>query len=179
MANVEDLNIEFYKQIKEEYRQYGFYIQTLTTMKFIAIAGVISLLITNEKMVDIFKSSLQIVSTGVLLIPITAFFIDLKVLEMTLHIRSISKFLSQKYAYTLIPEWEKMTWSKQFLQISRTSITLFTSAGISFLILWASLFLVGKVLMPEWGIFCLIGGLLFSVAGVLFTTKFFRKIWKA
>jgi hypothetical protein len=179
MKNIEELNLEFYKQLKEEYRQYGFYIQSLTNMKFVAIAGIISIFIANEKLIEILKESRSIASIGILLIPLTAFFIDLKVLEITLHVRFISKFLSEKYAQTNISDWERLVWSKQFMPLSRTYLTLFTSTGISFVILWTSLFLVGRFFSPIWATHCLVGGIIFSIAGILFTTQFFKKIWES
>ena len=51
----EELNKELYNQLKEEYRQYGFYIQTLTKMKFIAISVVISFFIVNQVAFDLIK----------------------------------------------------------------------------------------------------------------------------
>ena len=174
----EELNIELYNQLKEEYRQYGFYIQTLTKMKFIAISVIISFFIVNQVAFDLIKDNMELVSIGILLIPIVSFFIDLKILEVTLHIRSISRFLGNKFTNSsYIAEWEKYVWSKNFIVMSRTYLTVFSSAGISFIILWSSLLLVGKYLMPEWWAFCLFGGIAFSSVGIVFSIVFFRKIW--
>ena len=177
-SKMNELNIELYKQIKEEYRQYGFYIQSLTKMKFIAISSIISFFIVNQVAFDLVKGNMELVSIGVLLIPIVSFFLDLKILEVTLHIRSISKFLSEKYSTTsYISQWENYVWSKNFITLSRTYLTLFSSAGISYIILWASIVLVGKYFLRSWWTYCLIGGIVFTVAGLVFTIIFFRKIW--
>jgi len=171
-----DLNIELYRQIKDEYKQYGFYIQTLTKMKFIAIASIISFFIIDK--VNFINGNAELVAIGILLIPIVSFFLDLKILEVTLHIRSISKFLSEKFKDdSYIAEWENLVWSNNFIAMSRTYLTLFSSAGISFIILWASIFLVVKYLKQDWFNSLTILGLLFTIIGILFTVVFFKKIW--
>ncbi len=174
----DELNKELYTQLKDEYKQYGFYVQTLTKMKFIAISALISFFIVNQVAFDLIKDNMELVSIGILLIPIVSFFIDLKILEVTLHIRSISLFLADKFSNnSFIGEWEKHVWSKNFIVISRTYLTLFSSAGISFIILWSSLILVGFYLTTEWRTYCLVGGILFSIGGILFSSIFFRNIW--
>jgi|GEM_PF-6193518 len=174
----EELNIEFYKQIKEEYRQYGFYVQTLTKMKFAAIASVITFFIVNKLALGFIAGEIELVAIGILLIPVVSFFLDLKILEVTLHIRSISKFLSEKYSRdSFIGEWEDLIWSKSFITISRTYLTIFSSVGISFIILWTSIFLVAVYLKHDWRFLLVVLGILFTVGGLVFSILFFKRIW--
>lgn len=174
---MEEINIELYKSLKDEYKQFSFYVQTLTMMKFIAIASIISFYIVDLDAFNLQSENLELISVGILMIPIVCFFLDLKILEMTLFLRSVSKFLAEKYKKTYIQEWENYVWSKNFLTITRSILTIFSSVGMSFLILWASLILVGKFVISSWWNYCFITGLIFSIIGITFSCIILKKIW--
>ncbi len=173
--------VELYNNLKEESRYYISHVQTLTIMKFIAISAIISLFIVNKEFN--FESALNkiFLVIGIGLIPFVSFYLDLKVLEMTLHARSISQFIEQHYSEnSILTKWEKYIWSKDnFLPYERSRITFYTSVGSSFAILisvWAfiSFFIkIGFVLSLVIGVLVI----LIILFGSWFSYKYYLKIW--
>ncbi len=93
--------LEFYKLLKEEYMRFLTFVENLWRMKLLAIGSVVSFAILNEKILEFIASKenqsigIDLVSIGVLVIPILAFVIDLKILETALHLKNISTYLEK------------------------------------------------------------------------------------
>ena len=173
-----DFELEFYKIMKEEYRQYLTYSENLWKLKFVSIGAIISFLIFNERIFE-FLSNNDLVAIGILFIPVFAFVIDLKILETGLHLKNISNYLENNLRdVNIAQKWEKENWRGGFFRRNRSIITFFSTAGISYIILFLCFFIVSKYLIPELTYYLIVIGILALIIGFIFIVAFTKRMYK-
>lgn len=160
---------EYYKLLKEEYKHYLDQAENLWCIKFIAIAAFISLSILNEKLIEILKNhqdkANEVTALGILIVPVLAFVIDLKILETGVHLRNISEFILKHFIdLNIAQDWERENWGKNKFTTLRKWITIFLSVGISILILNICLIIVSTYIKTSWATFCTWLGILLNLA---------------
>jgi hypothetical protein len=169
---MEQIKLEHYKALKQEHQYYLTQVQQLwlfklTTLGVVLAVGVLSDRINSLGAID--KST--IIALSLISLPVVSFIIDLKVLEYSLHIKAISKHIIQHFAEEIeIHSWEERLWSKNPLTKQRTYLTIFSSVGLSILILLIA-FYFAYLLQPIWLIpliFTAVSGLLVLLLCSLF-----------
>lgn len=160
---------EVYKLLKEEYKHYLDQAENLWRTKFIAIAAFISLSLLNEKLIDILKShqdkANEVTALGMLIIPVLAFVIDLKILETGVHLRNISEFILKQFNdLSLAQDWERANWGKNKFTILRKWITLILSIGVSLVIFNFCLIIISTYIKTSWTTACTVAGILVNPA---------------
>ncbi len=150
---------ELYKLLKEEYKHYLDHAENLWRTKFIAIGAFISLAILNEKLIEILKTqpdkANEVTALGILIIPMLAFVIDLKILETGFHLKNISTYIEKHFSeLSLAQGWERENWGNNRITLFRKWITLFLSVGISLIILNFCLIIVSTYIQTSWATFC-------------------------
>jgi len=152
-----EFRLEHYKTMREEYMNLILYIQRLWNYKLSTLGAVIAISILNEKLIEIEKintgvdiDATLIISIGLLILPVLAFLIDLKIVEMGFQVKLISTHLKEKFADVAeITEWESKLWRNNSLATTRTWLSLVLYVGASMVILFLSFFTVG-ILQPTW-----------------------------
>ncbi len=162
--------------MKEEYMSFLAYVENLWKLKLLAIGAVVSFALLNN---SIPVAGINIVVAGLLVIPILAFVIDLKILETALHLKNISLYLENNLSeVTIAKNWETQNWKTGFFRTNRTFLTFLSTIGISFIIHVFCLYIVAQI-QPDWSRYCIIGGVVtFAIGGVLifiFARALFRK----
>ncbi|HRD82168.1 MAG TPA: hypothetical protein PLL53_15520 [Saprospiraceae bacterium] len=180
--NNSEKELEFYKLMKEEYMKFLTYVEELWRLKLLAIGGVVSFAILNEKILGLLIDSknigIDLVSIGVLVIPILAFIIDLKILETALHLKNISSYLENNLNEIAIAKnWEAKNWETGSYRTNRSFLTFFSTIGISLIILILCVFIVSK-LKSDWAIYCTIGGVVAFIIGGISIAIFARTLFK-
>lgn len=103
---IEELKLEHYKNLKEEYRQYLFQVQQLWVYKLSTLGVVIAAAIFNDKTTNIVDSK-SVVLASLFALPLLAFLIDLKALEVGIQAKVISDHIRQNYKnINEIYDWE-------------------------------------------------------------------------
>lgn len=177
-----ELRVEQFKGLKEEYRQYLFYIQQLWRYKFVTLGLVMSAAVLNEKIIgniDKDDNARMIAAVGFALMTAISMIIDMKTLEIGLHVRFISDFIRTHYID--VPEihlWEKTVWSGSRLSRYRTLITLWGAIGTTLAVMLASL-LICMRLMPEWKgwwiTLAVVGFVTLLIFGMVFIPRLLKK----
>jgi hypothetical protein len=154
----DELRIEHYKALKEEHRQYLFHVQQLWTYKLSALGVIIVAAILNDKIITINGVNTQLIaSVGVISLPVLSFLIDLKALEVGLHVKLISRHLQRNFSdIPEIKKWEEGLWSSNYSR-NRTFLTVFAALGTSLVVLGISAWMIYKInrdwmVYMEWGI---------------------------
>lgn len=146
---IEELKLEHYKNLKEEYRQYLFQVQQLWVYKLSTLGVVITAAIFNDKITNIVDSK-SVVLAGLFALPLLAFLIDLKALEVGIHAKVISDHIKQNYKnVNEIFDWESNLWSKKRLSRIRSALTILAAVGPSIVILIMS-FIVIYGIKQDW-----------------------------
>jgi len=168
----DELLLEHYKSMRQEYMHLMLYNQKLWNYKLSALGAVIAITIFNEKLLEIEKFNTEIlldpaliISIGLLTLPVIALLIDLKTLEMAMQMKLISNHISQKYkSIEEIKEWEDGLWKvESIVSYTRTRLSLILYVGTSVVILILSFFTVG-ILQNDWILFLiLLGGFLIAL----------------
>ena len=159
---------ELYKLLKEEYKHYLDQAENLWRTKFIAIGAFISLAILNEKLIEILKTqpdkANEVTALGILIIPMLAFVIDLKILETGFHLKNISNYIEKHFSeLSLAQGWERENWGNNRITLFRKWITLFLSVGISLIILNFCLIIVSTYIQTSWARGCIWLGIIMDI----------------
>lgn len=167
---------ELYKLLKEEYKHYLDQAENLWRTKFIAIAAFISLSLLNEKLMDILEKhqdkANEVTALGMLIIPVLAFVIDLKILETGVHLRNISEFILNHFNdLSLAQDWERENWGKNKFTILRKWTTLSLSIGVSLLIFNLCLILISTYIKTSWTTTCVLLGIIVNPTLLVVTTR--------
>ncbi|MFL5765347.1 MAG: hypothetical protein ACJ77K_15490 [Bacteroidia bacterium] len=149
MTEQQQLRIEHYKALKEEYRQYLMQVQQLWTYKLSALGAIIAAAIFNDKIIKINDNQtdipLLIATIGIISLPVLSFLIDLKVLEVGLHVKLISKHMRKSFSdVPIIQKWEIEVWLSGYSK-NRTFLTLFAALGTSLLVLGISIWIMYQI----------------------------------
>lgn len=141
---MDDLKTEHYKALREEYRQYLYQVQQHWNFKLSAIGLIILTCVFNDKIQE--KTGINadtIIAIGFCVLPVLAFLIDLKTLEVGLHVKLISDHLKKHFSeLPAMAEWEDNLWSKNKKAEWRTRLTVLSAVGTSSVILLASMLVV-------------------------------------
>lgn len=176
---MKELRIEHFKSLKEEYRQYLFQVQQLWIFKLSTLGLVIAAAIFHDKIIKIGGLDTEtIAAAGLFALPALAFLIDLKALEIGLHVKLISEHLKENF--NDVPEilvWESNFWSGKTFSLLRTIFTIITAIGTSFAVLIIS-FLLIYGFKPECGLLLLIAGIISVVIAGLVSIKIIPKLMK-
>ena len=180
-----DFRIEHYKSMREEYLQLMLYIQKLWNYKLSTLGAVTVISIFNEKLIgfekintDVALNPTLIISIGLLMLPILAFLIDLKIVEIGMQIKLISNHLLKKFSdIEEISEWERNLWPNNSIASIRSTLSLILYVGASLVILVLS-FLTVYILQPTWRIALLISGIVLILLPVIAIFTLIPKILK-
>ncbi len=190
----EALKIEVYKEMKTEFNHYLFEIQKLWNYKFLVIGAVISIAVFNNFLFPRTESSQPTMNAdperianlesiipiiGLLITPILALAIDLKTLELGLHVRVLSDNIRSAFPNQKeIQLYETNIWSSGEAK-NRAIFTLINSVGTSIIILFSAYGLV-IFLKPGWVLGVGIAGtillLLPIIVGRMFYAPLFRDL---
>jgi hypothetical protein len=164
-----ELRIEHFKALKEEHRQYLFQVQQLWLYKLSTLGVVIAAAIFNDKIISLDGIEKRtIVALGICLLPLLSFLIDLKALEVGLHVKLISQHLKEKFSdIAEIQDWEAKLWSETKFSLYRTGLTIAAALGTSLSVLLIS-FLFVYTIKPEWLLYLIIASVV-SVSAVIVT----------
>ena len=171
----DELRIEQYKALKEEYRQYLVQVQQLWKYKFATLGAIISVAVLNDKILSSLRdtptgianhSVLIIILWGFALMPLLSLVIDLKMYEIGLHVRSISNFLRTHYPESEIHAWESQVWIGTKESKTRTILTLAGALGTSALIILSS-WIISFQLIPGYKTILMIWYIMLS-CGLIF-----------
>lgn len=139
-----DLKTEHYKALREEYRQYLNQVQQHWNFKLSAIGVIILTCVFNEKIQE--KTGFDtdtIIAIGFCVLPVLAFLIDLKTLEVGLHVKLISDHFRKHFSeIPAMADWEENLWGKNEMAGWRTRLTILSAVGTSAVILLVSLLVV-------------------------------------
>jgi len=190
----EALKIEVYKEMKTEFNHYLFEIQKLWNYKFLVIGAVISIAVFNNFLFPRTESSQLTMNAdperianlesiipiiGLLITPILALAIDLKTLELGLHVRVLSDNIRSAFPNQKeIQLYETNIWSSGEAK-NRAIFTLINSVGTSIIILFSSYGLV-IFLKPGWALGVGIAGIILLllpiIVGRIFYAPLFRNL---
>jgi hypothetical protein len=176
---MDNLRIEHFKALKEEHRQYLFHVQQLWLFKLSTLGAVIATAIFNNKIIEVSGLEKQtIIAWGLISMPLLAFIIDLKVLEVGLHVKLISQHLKEKFSDSPeIHDWETKLWSGTQFSVARTRLTIIAALGISLLVLLVSLIIIYG-LKPNWLPFLISAGVILPAIGVYISLRIIPKLIK-
>ena len=173
------VELEFYKIMKEEYRHYLEVFENLWKLKLLTIGAIISFALLNEKVMKLFDNN-DLVALGVLVIPILAFLIDIIILGIGFHLKNISHYLHENLkALPIAKNWEQVNWEWKGNSFSkyRSIITLWGTVGISFTIHLICLITVALFLKTEWLGLCVVLGLFLFFASIILSTLVSKKLY--
>ena len=142
------LRLEHYKSRKTEYQNLMNQIQSLWTYKLSTLGAVIAITIFNDKLIgtDVYAQNLGlsgdlIVAIGLLALPVLSLVIDLKVVEIIVHLKLISNHLTNNYSDVKeVVAWTNALWDGDWKSISftRTFLSMVLFVGMSVIILLLS-----------------------------------------
>ncbi|HVG19287.1 MAG TPA: hypothetical protein VNI02_09545 [Blastocatellia bacterium] len=102
------LQLELYKNLKQESAAYIEKVPALWLQKFILIGGIIAFIFTEK---NVPRENLDLLTLGVAAIPALALLLDAKILEYGLHARLISRFVSDTFRHDgVLSGWEELFW---------------------------------------------------------------------
>lgn len=138
-----DPEFELYKNLKEEFKEYSLHLQSVWKFKFLTMGAIISFLITNQKIMDLIKGSEEYFIWSLLVLPLLSFFLDLKILEISLHLRQISEFIIKEFSsFQKVKRWEELAWSDEFLVLFRRRLTILSTIATSLTSLIVTLIII-------------------------------------
>jgi len=174
-----ELRVEHFKALKEEHRQYLLQVQQLWLYKLSTLGVIIAAAIFNDKIVSINGIETKtVVALGIFSLPVLSFLIDLKVLEVGLHVKFISQHLKENFSdIAEIQDWEAKLWSGTKFSSLRTVLTIISAVGTSFSILVIS-FLFVYTIKPEWLIYLIIVAVISASAVLITSLKIIPKLFK-
>ncbi len=154
--NKDQIQIEYFKSIREENRSLGSLIQRLWRYKFAGVAIVIVLGFIGDYVMHSISGEAQItptvyfMSASFIIAPVLAFIIDLKMLEAAMYMQITSEHLNEQYAdVEVIQDFEGRIWEDQKLAFRRTLFSFALSPIVSVGILIMSLSIYAN-LQTEW-----------------------------
>ena len=179
----DEFRIEHYKSMREEYMQLMLYFSRLWNFKLSTIGAVIAVSIFNEKILGTESSGISpdidaafIISVGLLTLPVVAFLIDLKVVEIGMQVKRISDHLKNNFRdIEEISEWENTFWKNNSISSTRTILSLILYVGASMVILVASFIAVSKI-QENWDTGLLIVGIILMVLPIIAIFTFIPKL---
>lgn len=176
---MKELVIEHYKMLKEEHRQYVFQIQQYWLFKLTTFGAVIATAIFNDKIINNDKIEADaIIITGLFALPVLAFLIDLKTLEVSLHSKLISDHIKDYFKDN--PEifnWESKLWSGSQISSLRSLLTILTAIGVSIAVLIISFLIIYNV-KPMWGVFLIVAGASMILVALFISIRIIPKLIK-
>ncbi|HQU83347.1 MAG TPA: hypothetical protein PKY59_09495 [Pyrinomonadaceae bacterium] len=174
-----DLRIEHFKALKEEHRQYLFQVQQLWTYKLSTLGIIIAAAIFNDKIINVGIETKTIVALGIFSLPLICFLIDLKTLEVGLHVKLISEHLKENFKdVPEIQDWDDNLWSKNKFSFARTSLTIICALGVSFSTLLIA-FLFVYTIKPEWLIYITIVSIISILIVAIVSKKYLPKLMES
>ena len=174
---MENIAIEIYKELKAESKEYLSLVQKLWTYKFVVVGAVLATAVLNKELKYIGNElGMDVASFGLFLLPVLSLLIDLKTLEIGLHIRVISDFLSKNFNNeSLITKWESHVWNNERAR-KRSKLTAITSLGTSIFILFAC-FAIIAFMYPALAIYLLLGGILLTLLPLYVYYKIYASLF--
>ena len=149
-----NIDIEHYKSVREEYLILLKQMEGLWHYKFTVVAITIIIAFIGQYILnavdnpgELLKGT-KLASIGLLMAPIFAFVVDLRMLEKAMYLKRISKYLQNQLTSYQIQNWESHYWESDF-SVRRTLFAFFHTIGIS-LIISIVVFLIVTNFHPEW-----------------------------
>ena len=179
MVKTTELRVEHFKSLQEQYRQYLFQVQQLWLFKLTTLGAVVAAALFTDKIIQVDGiNTREIVIAGLFALPLLAFLIDLKALEVGLQVKLISDHLKEHFGDT--PEiliWEKNVWSGKKFASTRTILTIATAIGTSTLVLIIS-FIIINHLTSNWGTYLLLSSIALILIPIIVSIKMGTKIMR-
>jgi len=171
---VNEMDVELYKILKAEASSYLDKIQTLWLQKFTLTGAVIAFSLLNGQAI-LTAGFGHGATIGLVLIPVLAIVIDLKVAEFSFHTRAISRFIAREFsADTTVAKWERTLWGMERTPESRDvafrSVLTITSAAAPTIALVAAASLYLSRAYGGWPLMIGAGVSLLYVAAVIAAT---------
>ena len=143
--------------------------------KLSAFGAAIATAVFNDKIINARGlNTISIICIGVGCLPFLSFLIDMKALEVAMHVKLISRHLQENFTDVAeIEKWEKGLWTKADSRF-RTKLTI-GSAFISSLLICALSTGIVYILKPAWTIY-IIGACVLPLLVILLVAgkKFFE-----
>jgi hypothetical protein len=176
---MDELRIEHFKALKEEHRQYLLQVQQLWLYKISTLGVVIATAIFREKIISIDGiETKSLVAYGIAALPLLSLLIDLKALEVGLHVKLISQHIKENFGDVAeIRDWEAKLWSGTKLSLYRTWLTVITALGTSFAVLIIA-FLFIYTIKPEWLMYLIIASVVSLLAVIVISARSLPKLLK-
>lgn len=109
-ARSEQFDLELYKLLKAESSSYFDKLQAIWLQKFVLVGAVIAFLVTTQEKLPQFGQGL-VLPAAALAIPVLSALLDAKIMEFSLHARSISRFIDAHYSdFENVVSWEATLW---------------------------------------------------------------------
>ncbi|WKL56553.1 hypothetical protein Q1W73_12770 [Asticcacaulis sp. ZE23SCel15] len=124
---------ELYKSLRTESASFHEKIQSLWLQKMTLIGGVLAFILTYPKEVEASRFG-DLETVGLILIPTIALVLDLKLLEYSLHVRTISAYIAKNFSsFGLAAKWERELWSGgrddvRWMTRARSALTILSAA---------------------------------------------------
>lgn len=138
------LELELYKELKKEYRQYISTVSDLWKWKLLAVGAILSYAILGD-LESVIEASIEaskqknedigknfIIISALWMIPIVCFLIDFIILGIGFHLKNISNFIEIKLKdINVAGEWEAFSWRTGKHAKLRTIVTFIGTSGVS------------------------------------------------
>ena len=143
----EAFDLELYKSLRQEFETYSTYQQNLWRVKFITIGSIVAFFFSlGTEAFNLFPGKEELFVVFILTLPVLSFYLDIKIVEVTLHLRAISEFIMTEFNnFRKVSKWEKSIWSHNKFHLTRKIITVVSAIGSSLLILGLSVYLMLNV----------------------------------